>query len=119
MDVVGKYANSDRNLYLFRNKEGQLVFKVQTSGRDASVRQPVKRDVVENVVSRKTLGLAVEDARDELVTFYIVIDYPRSKADRRIRDSVQRLRASSHLLRIGDVSLKEEVELIPRMLLVG
>ena len=81
MYVIGKDADSDRNLYLFRNKEGQLVFPVQTRRRHASVSQPVKRDVVENVVSRQALRLAVEDARDELITFYIVIDYPRGEAD--------------------------------------
>ena len=67
MDVVGKDADSDRNLYLFRSEERHLVFPVQTSRRDTSVRQPVKRDVIEDIVDNITLywltNTAVSSAR--------------------------------------------------------
>ena len=42
-------------------------FPIEASRRDPRVRQPVERDVVEDVVSRQALLLAVEDARDELI----------------------------------------------------
>ena len=50
-----------------RGEEGQLVLPVQARRGDRRVRQPVERDVVEDVVSRQALGPPVEHARDQLV----------------------------------------------------
>jgi hypothetical protein len=42
--------------------------------RKRRVRQPGDRDVVEDVVARKALGLSVKDARDELIAAQVVIE---------------------------------------------
>ena len=67
------------------------------------VRQPRDRDVVEDVVSREAFGLSVKDARDERVAARVVIEEIRRQADRRIRDSVQRLRTEPHLVPVGEL----------------
>src|SRR5258708_3166562 len=65
-------------------ENGKAFFPKKTSRGNRRGRQPVKRDVVEDVVSRKALGLAVKDACDEFVTSYIVIEYPRGQSNRGI-----------------------------------
>jgi hypothetical protein len=116
---VRKGAHRDRDGDVFRGKEGELAFPIQTSRRDRRVRQPVERDVVEDVVSRKPLTLTVKDARDESVTARVVVEHPGCHADRRIPDPVKRLRAVHHLLSVAQAVLVEKVELIVRMPLVG
>ena len=74
-------------------EESKLVFPVETSRGDRRVRQPVERDVVEDVIPCKALGFTVKDARDELVTAGIMVEYPGRQADRQIRNPVKRLRA--------------------------
>ena len=93
IDLVGKDADGDREGDALGGEEGQLAFPVQTRRRDRRVRQPVERDVVEDVVSRQALGLAVgEDARDQVVAARVVVEHPGGQADRRIRERVERLR---------------------------
>jgi hypothetical protein len=60
-DLVGEGAHRDRDGHVFRCKERELVLPINTRRRDRRVRQPVQRDVVEDVVSRKSLRLTVED----------------------------------------------------------
>ena len=103
----------------FGAKKRQLVLPVETSRGDRRVRQPVERDVVEDVVAREALGLPVEDAGDQLVAARVVVEDPGGQADGRIRDPVQRLRAVRHLLGVAQAVLVEEVELIVRVPLVG
>ncbi len=67
IDLVWKNAYGYGDGDVFRGEKGKLAFPIQTSRRDRRVRQPVERDVVEDVVSRKALSLTVEDARDERV----------------------------------------------------
>ena len=50
------------------------IFPVETGARKRRVRQPSDRDVVEDVVARKALGLSVKDARDELIAARVVIE---------------------------------------------
>jgi hypothetical protein len=64
-DLVREGAHRDRDGDVFRGKEGELVFPIDTRRRDCRVRQPVQRDVVEDVVSRKPLMLW--DAYDQLI----------------------------------------------------
>ena len=47
-----------------------------------------------------------------------MVEHPRRQADGRILERVQRLRAVRHLLRVAESVLVEEVELIPRVLLL-
>src|SRR5271163_2260109 len=82
VDLVRKDAHGNGNGDVFDVEEGQLVFPIQTRRRDRCVRQPIERDVVEDVVSREAAGLRLsfEDACDELVTTDIVVKYPRRQA---------------------------------------
>src|SRR5258706_15233012 len=57
------------------------IFPVETSARKRRVRQPGDRDVVEDVIARKALGLSVKDARDELIAARVVIEEISRKAD--------------------------------------
>src|ERR1700732_4566814 len=66
VDLIWKDADGNRDGDVLRGEKGKLVFPIQTSRRDRRVRQPVEGDVVENVISRKALGLAGKDARHEL-----------------------------------------------------
>ena len=119
IELVGKGAHGDRDGDALRREEGELALPVEARRRDRRVRQPVERDVVEDVVARQALGLPVEDARDERVAARVVVEHPGGQADRRIRDRVQRLRAVRHLAGVAQAVLVEEVELVVRVLLVG
>src|SRR5215208_8189769 len=57
IQLVRKDTDGNREGDALGGKEGQLAFPVQTRRRDRRVRQPVERDVVEDVVSRQALGL--------------------------------------------------------------
>src|SRR6266516_3614586 len=81
IDLVGKDAHRNRDGDIFGIEKGQLVFPIKPCRRNRRARQPVERDIVEDVVSREALALSVEDARDELVTANVVVKYPRCEAD--------------------------------------
>src|SRR6185503_5789729 len=95
-----------------------LVFPVQSRRRDARIRQPVKRNVFQNVVSRQPLRHTIKHARDHFVTKRVVIDYPCSQTNRRVSESEECLRAISHLKRVSHTLLKEKVEALKRMFLL-
>jgi hypothetical protein len=82
IDLVRKGAHGDGDGDPFRGEKGQLAFLIETSRRNRRVRQPVERDVVEDVVSRKALGLTGKDACDERVTARVVVEHPGGEADR-------------------------------------
>src|SRR5215212_290815 len=112
IEIVRKDAHRYRNGDALRVEEAELVFPIETSRRDPRVRQPVVGDVVEDVVSGKALGLAVEDTCDQRQTSRVVVDHPGGKADGGIRNSVQRLRVGPHLECIGHVCRKEVLQLL-------
>src|SRR5262245_48312481 len=58
------------------------VFPVETRARKRRVRQPGDRDVVENVVACKALGLPGKYAGDERIAARVVIEEIRRQADR-------------------------------------
>ena len=64
-------------------------------------------------------GLPSKDARDHLVAANVMVDHPGRQADRRIDDSVQRLRAVVHLEGVAQPVLVEVVELVPRVFFIG
>ena len=82
IDLIGKDAHGSRDRDTFRGEKGKLAFPIETSRRDRRIRQPVERDVVEDVVSRQALGLAVENACDERLTARVVVEHPGGQADR-------------------------------------
>ena len=103
-------------------EEVALVLPVEASRRDSGVRQPVERDVVEDVVPREAPGrLALEDLRDEagLAGAVAVVDQQRREVDRRVRQAVHRLRARRHDLRVGHVLRVEGAQLLVGAPLVG
>src|SRR3954463_928898 len=110
--LVWKDAHSYRDGHALWAEKGQPVFRIETTRRNPRIRQPVVRDVVEDVVSCQALGVSVEDASDQRQTCRVVsgeaapdqpklcrcgVEHPRSKADGRIRNSVQRLWMGPHL----------------------
>src|SRR5258708_15864567 len=95
-DVIGKDADGNRDGGVLGGEKGKVVFQIQTSRRDRRVRQPVEGDVVENVISRKALGLAGKDARHERLTGFVVVEYPGRQADGRVRNPVKGLWAVPH-----------------------
>src|SRR6202011_948388 len=81
IQLVRKRAHGNGDGNAFDTEKRQLVFRIETSRRIPRVRQPVERNVVEDVVSRQAFGLSVEDAGDERVTFVVVVDHPGGQAD--------------------------------------
>src|SRR6266404_7725788 len=82
VDLIWKDADGNRDGDVLRGEKVKLVFPIQTSRRDRRVRQPVEGDVVEDIISRKPLGLTVKDACDERLTACVVVEYPGHQADR-------------------------------------
>src|SRR5437773_10599980 len=81
IELVRKGAHGSRNRDTFRGEKGKLAFPIETSRRDRRVRQPVERDVVEDVVSRQALGMTVKDTCDERLTARVVVEHPGGQAD--------------------------------------
>src|SRR5258707_7035936 len=119
VDLIWKDADGNRDGDVLRGEKGKLVFPIQTSRRDRRVRQPVEGDVVENVISRKALGLAGKDARHERLTGFVVVEYPGRQADGRVRNPVKRLRSVRHLDGVAQAMVVEKGDPIENVLLVG
>ena len=68
VEFVREDAHGSRNGDALGTEEGELILPVKPCRRDPGVGQPVKRDVVEDIVARKAFLLPVECARDELQT---------------------------------------------------
>src|SRR6266436_8864241 len=119
VDLIGINADGNRDSDVLGDEKGKPVFPIQTSRRDRRVRQPVEGDVIENVISRKALGLAGKDARHERLTGFVVVEYPGRQADGRVRNPVKRLWAVPHLEGVAKAILIEKGEPIESMLLGG
>src|SRR5215813_11891666 len=119
IEFVRKDAHRDRDLDTSRVEEATCrmvrIVAVELSRGDRSVRQPIKRDVVENVVPCQPLSLAFEHTRNHLFTACVVVDHPSRQSDRRIDDPVQRLWTIVHLDGVTEAILVREVQLIPRL----
>src|SRR5258705_11831705 len=119
VDLIWKDAHGNGDRDVLGGEKGKLVFPIQTSRRDRRVGQPVEGDVVENVISRKALGLAGKNARHERLTGLVVVEHPSRQADGRVRNPVTRLWAVRHLEGIAKALLIEKGEPIEGVLLVG
>ena len=82
VNLVRKDAHGHGNGEVLGREKVELVFPIQARRRNGRVRQPVERDVVQDVVARQALGLAVEHARDQRLTAGVVVDHPGGQADR-------------------------------------
>src|SRR5829696_3393169 len=84
------------NAYDSRNGDAQVVdeaaleLRIEPSRGNPRVRQPGKRDVVEDVVaSKRSVGLTIDkEFSDVPVARYVVVDHPRGKRNRRSRQPV-------------------------------
>src|SRR3981189_3122615 len=88
--LIGINADGNRNGNVLGGEKGKFFFRIRTSRRDRPDGEPVEGDVVEDVVSRKSLGLAGKDARHERLTGFVVVEYPGRQADGRVRNPVKR-----------------------------
>src|SRR3569832_2314888 len=59
VQLVRESADGNQNHHTLRCEEGQLVLPIQPSRRDSKKKQPEQRDVVQDVVARQPLVLAV------------------------------------------------------------
>src|SRR3954471_3485950 len=57
-ELTRKHTHGYRDGHALRVEEPELVLPVEATRRDPRVRQPIERDVVEDVVSRETLSLS-------------------------------------------------------------
>jgi hypothetical protein len=80
IDLVRKNAYSNRDGDVFGVEKGELIFPIKTSRRDRRVRQPVQRNVVQDVIPCEAARLSGEDAYDERLTSGVVVKYPGCEA---------------------------------------
>src|SRR5918992_1967389 len=112
IDLIGENAHGYRDGYVLEVEKWQLVFPIETCRRNPRVRQPEERDVVEHIVSCQVCWMPVKGTCDELQAFRVVVEYPRSEANRRIHNSIECLWAVPHLLRVGDFLRKKRLQLL-------
>jgi hypothetical protein len=85
--LAGKDAHSYRNGDALGVEKASLIFPVETRCRDARVRQPIQRDVVEDLVARQFAGGARrpvqsrDDRRGRLAVSIVVVEKPGGQAD--------------------------------------
>src|SRR5215510_4808659 len=84
VDLLGKDAHADGDLDTPGVEEAALrhppEFPVEPGRGDRGVREPVVRDVVEDVVTGEALRLAVETAGDYVVTLRVMVENPGRQA---------------------------------------
>src|ERR1700722_9393303 len=81
IEFVREHAYRDRNGDAFGVEiPFAKIFPVKTSAGKRGVRQPGDRNVVEDIVAREALGLALKDACDQLVAAQVVIKEIRREA---------------------------------------
>ena len=79
IELVRKDAHGNRDGDALDGEKGELVLPVETSRRNRSVSQPVKRDIVEDIVSRKAFGVSVKGMRDQLQTTRVMVSIQAAK----------------------------------------
>ena len=108
--LAGKDAHSSWDRDIGRVIKIEVKFPIETSRRNRRVRQPVECEVIEYIVScQVTCGVSINRAPEYcrsdrcrwLAITVTVVKEPSCQADGRIRQSVQRLRASRHHLCVG------------------
>src|ERR687894_1929987 len=85
--LAGKDGRGNGDVDALRVEEATLVFPIEARRRDSRVRQPIKRDVVEDLVTRQFAGGArgpVQsrgDRRGRLAVSIVVVEKPGGQAD--------------------------------------
>ena len=82
IDLVRKGAYAGRDGNALHVEEAELIFPLQPGRRDRRLSQPVHRNVVENVVARKSARLSEKCGRDHFVTILVVIEDPSPQTNR-------------------------------------
>src|SRR3954453_5731369 len=99
---AGEYAHRDWDRDAFGVEKAAFVFPVETRRGERRIREPVERNVVENLVSREFAGGASRPAKRgiyccrRLAIGIIVVKQPSRETNWRIRYALYRLRARSH-----------------------
>ena len=81
IQLVRKLAHGNGDRHAFDIEKRELVVPVETGRGNRRVRQPRKRDVVENIVSCKSFEVSVKDACDELIAARVVVQQIGREAD--------------------------------------
>src|ERR1700693_5314256 len=84
IELLREGAHAGRDGDVLRCEEREMALPVETGRGDGRVREPVERDVVEDVVSRQSLGHSVEDADDERHAARVVVEHPGGQNDGRV-----------------------------------
>jgi hypothetical protein len=115
--LAGKDGHGNRDGDALGVEEATTIFPIQARRRNSCVRQPVKRDVVEDLVTRQFARIArgpvqgLGYRRGRLAVGIVVVEKPCGQADGRIRDAVQRLRApESALYNCKDFTYQEDAQ---------
>lgn len=82
VQLFGEDAHPYRDRDPLGRKELQLTLPIEASGRYPRLCQPVKREVIQNVVLRNAAELSVKHAGNERITACVVVKHPRGKAHR-------------------------------------
>jgi MFS transporter, PHS family, inorganic phosphate transporter len=115
VELVREDADGVRDRDGLGVEEVRLVLPVQAGSGDPGVRQPVERDVVQEVVpGQGAVQGARQDALHEpgLAGAVAVVEHERREVDRGVGQAVQGLRAGGHDLRVGQVLGEEGAELL-------
>lgn len=94
-DFVRKGAHRDGNGNALRREEAELVLPIDTRGGDRRIRQPVERNVVDDIVACEAGAFFIENACDEVVAARVVVEQESRQSDGRIREAIQRLRCNA------------------------
>src|SRR5215469_18275884 len=77
IELVWKDAHSNWDGDTLGREELQLAFPIEARRGDSGIRQPVERDVVQNILLRDAIGMPLKGARDERFTLLVMIKHPR------------------------------------------
>ena len=100
-----------------------VTFPIEARRRNRRIRQPVEREVVEDVVAREVARrMSIDctpergrgDRRRGLAITVAVVKHPGCQANGRIRQPVQRLRPRCHHLGIGTPLREQNAQLLVR-----
>src|SRR5271156_1782329 len=117
--LVRKRADANGNSHALDVKEAELILPIEAARRNTRLRQPVKGDVIENVIARKAARVTEKGRCDHLVAVLVVIENPGRKRDRRIRQPVEGLRAVPHLDGVAEMLRIEVAQLFVCVQLVA
>src|SRR5580698_520929 len=82
VDFVRKHTYGNGDLDILGREKGEFVFPIETGRRNSGVRQPIERDVIEDIVPGKAGGFPGKDTRDEFLAASIVVQDPAGETNR-------------------------------------